>query len=360
MTFSALVLSTVLTVGVQTDSAAPSIATLIEQTGSPGGASLRDCGTGVDIATAGVRIAGQSAAITPEDLWHLGSNTKAMTATLAARLVEADLIDWSTTIGDALSELDLDIHEQLASVTLAELLQHRGGVMGNAGLMTTLRLMGADAERDLRADRLVYASAVLKEPAGPQGDFLYSNAGYVIAGLMMEEMAGEPYELLMAREMFEPLSMASAGWGPPGVQGEADQPRGHRPGVFGGLNAREPGSSADNPPAMNAAGRAHMSLQDLTRFLSAHLQRNGEYLTAESWERLQTAPDGADYALGWGVRSSGTLTHSGSNTMWFVQMAIAPDDGCLGVVAVNDGRIDEVSGPVSQLIGDLIAPDEAR
>ncbi|MBT6278090.1 MAG: serine hydrolase [Chromatiales bacterium] len=32
------------------------------------------------------------------DRWHLGSNTKAMTATLVAALVERDVLTWRTTI----------------------------------------------------------------------------------------------------------------------------------------------------------------------------------------------------------------------------------------------------------------------
>ncbi len=222
----------------------------------------------------------------------------------------------------------------------------------NAGMLTSLRLAGADADRDAAADRVVYARAVLTTPGGLPGDFLYSNAGYVIAALMLETAAGQDYETLMTREVFGPLGMDSAGWGPPGVPGAGDQPRGHRAGLFG-LSPAEPGAGADNPPALNPAGRAHMSAGDLMRFLDVHrrgaAREDTGYLSADSFARLH-APEG-DYALGWGVQADGTLSHAGSNTMWLVSMTVRPAEGWAGAAGVNDGRLDQVSGPVRDALG---------
>jgi CubicO group peptidase (beta-lactamase class C family) len=320
---------------------------LIEQTGSPGAAAARVCADRFEEGVAGVRIAGGDAAIEPGDLWHMGSNTKAMTATLAARLVERGVIDWDTSISEGLSGLDLEIAEALRASTLEDLLSHRAGLQSNAGIFTALRLAGSDDERDAAADRLSYARAVLQKPGGPKDAYIYSNAGYVIAAIMLEQAAGETYEALMEREVFGPLGMAGAGWGPPGESGRADQPRGHTGGWFGGLDAREPGARADNPPAMNPAGRVHLPLESLMAFLVAHRDQPADYLSAESWERLHTPVSGGDYALGWGVRTDGSLVHAGSNTMWFARMLIDEQSGCALAVAVNDGRIDAVSAPVN-------------
>ncbi|WBQ10180.1 beta-lactamase family protein [Hyphomonadaceae bacterium ML37] len=320
---------------------------LLEATGSPGAMVAMMDADGVRAGVAGVRVHGGAVAVTPDDLWHMGSNTKAMTATLAARLVEQGVIGWDSTIAEVLGALELDIHADLAGADLASLLSHRSGLAANAGMLTSMRLAGADADRGAAADRLVYARSVVSAPGGERGDFLYSNAGYVVAALMLETAAGESYEALMTREVFGPLGMTSAGWGPPGEAGAADQPRGHRGGLFG-LSAAEPGAGADNPPAMNSAGRAHMSAADLMAFLDLHRRgAAGEdtgYLTTESFARLH-APVG-DYALGWGVRADGALSHSGSNTMWLVSMVVHPGEGWAAAAGVNDGRLDRVSGPV--------------
>jgi D-alanyl-D-alanine carboxypeptidase len=320
---------------------------LLEAAGSPAAMVAVIDSRGARVAAAGVRIRGSDAPVTQDDLWHMGSNTKAMTATLAARLVEQGVIGWDSTVSQVLGALELEMHPDLASADLASLLSHRAGMKANAGMLTALRLAGADADRDAAADRLAYARAVLTAPGGAPGEFLYSNAGYVVAALMLETAAGESYEALMAREVFGPLGMTSAGWGSPGVAGTADQPRGHRPGLFG-LSAAEPGAGADNPPALNSAGRAHMSASDLMAFLDVHRRgAAGEdtgYLSADSFARLH-APVG-DYALGWGVQPDGALTHAGSNTMWLVRMVVHPGEGWAGAAGVNDGRLDRVSGPL--------------
>ena len=59
----------------------------------------------VGMATSGIRHQGESAQIGPADFWHLGSNTKAMTATMIGRLVDAGALSWTTTPLDVFPEL---------------------------------------------------------------------------------------------------------------------------------------------------------------------------------------------------------------------------------------------------------------
>ena len=307
------------------------------------------------IAVSGVRSTRHDAPVERDDLWHLGSNTKAMTATLAARLVEAGVVRWDNTISEMLSNTDLEIHPDFASATLEDLLHHRSGLPANIGLMSTIAMMGADDARDVRADRLNYARQLLsKAPSQPRGQFVYSNASYTIASLALEQVADQAYETLMQREVFEPLGMDSAGWGPPGVVDANDQPRGHRGRIFGGLRAMEPNETADNPPVINAAGRAHMSLDDVLDFLQAHLlAEDGPYLSEDSWSRLH-APVGEErYAMGWGVGPNGELGHSGSNTMWLIQAEIDPTTRSARVAVVNSGVLGRVSEPVDAALAAL-------
>jgi len=327
--------------------------------GSPGAVVMLGVGADTDISVAGVRASGSDIQIELDDLWHIGSNTKAMTAMLVARLVEQGVVSWDDTVAQHLGATISGIRADYADVTFVELLSHRSGLPPNAGLMTLLSLSGADANRDDIADRLAYATSVLtKNPGGERGEFLYSNSGYIVVGAMLEAATGEGWRDLMIREVFEPLGMESAGFGPPGVSGELDQPRGHRGGMFGGLNAVEPGSGqADNPPALGPAGRVHISMSDYATFLRAVIAgANGAddgYLSAVSWERLLT-PVGDNYALGWGIMPDGTLMHAGSNTMWFLQAVVIPGDNSFIVVAVNEAnmsRVPQAIGPVIQALG---------
>lgn len=287
-----------------------------------------------ELTVAGLRRAGEAVAVAEGDLWHIGSLTKSMTATLAARMVEAGRIGWDSTIREVLGDVYPGMAAEWRDVTLEELLRHASGMRANPGLLS--RLWQGDVAR------VNYVAAMLAEgPAGPRGGFLYSNAGYVVAGAMLEAVGGAAWEDLVAREVFGPLGLTSAGVGPP----EGDQPQGHRGGLLGGLRPVPPGPRADNVAALGPAGRVHLSAGDMLAYLRTHLVRDPGYLSADSWARLHRAEGPGDYALGW-VDVDGVLRHSGSNTLWFAQMRLYRAEGVAVFVAVNSAILEEVRGPV--------------
>ncbi|MEN0654344.1 MULTISPECIES: serine hydrolase domain-containing protein [Hyphobacterium] len=309
------------------------------------------------ISVAGVRAEGSDAQIELTDLWHLGSNTKAMTAVLVARLVEQGVVEWDDTVAEWLGDRVETIRPDYADATFADLMHHRSGIIANPGPITSLQLMGTDAGRDVMADRLRYAAAVLDhDPGAAPGEFLYSNAGYTVAGTMLEAATGESWETLLVREVFTPLGIEHAGFGPPGSTRQVDQPRGHSTSLFGGLNDVPPTARADNPPAMGPAGRVHMAMQDYALWLEAVMagargEGDPDFLSPESWNILLTPPEGGNYAMGWGVTDEGAvLRHAGSNTMWFVQAVLWPEADRAAVAGVNDGRLDRVAPRVGEVV----------
>lgn len=313
--------------------------THLSETGGPAvGVVIVEGGT-ISTGAAGLRRVGGDVAVTRDDLWHVGSLGKAMTAFLAARLVAAGRIGWDDTVRQVLGDVRQAIHPAMQDVTLAELLTHLSGMVANLGLLSTLRLAGDRAARDVMADRRVYAARVLgRAPAGERGAFLYSNAGYVVAGAMLEAAAGAGWENLMAREVFGPLGMTGAGFGAPGHAGALDQPLGHRAGLWG-LRAVQPGPRADNIPALGPAGTVHLPLGDMGRWLRAHLDRDPALLPPGGWARLHTPPVGGDYAPGWMVRPDGRLWHNGSNTYWYAEATIWPDAGRALFLVANSGDL---------------------
>lgn len=76
----------------------------------------------------GVRAHGTDVKVTIEDRFHLGSDTKAMTATLAAMLVEEGKLRWDSTIGEVLGGDVPGINPKLGAVTLEQLLSHSSGI----------------------------------------------------------------------------------------------------------------------------------------------------------------------------------------------------------------------------------------
>ena len=75
----------------------------------------------------GVRKYGCNVAVSVEDQFHLGSNNKAMTATMLATLVEEGKLSWNTTLEEVFPELAQKMQPAYGRVTLEQLLAHRAG-----------------------------------------------------------------------------------------------------------------------------------------------------------------------------------------------------------------------------------------
>lgn len=67
------------------------------------------------------------------DGWRLGSDGKAMTATMIARLVEQGVLSWDTRLDQMLPDLAASMHPEYRGVTLPDLLSHRSGLQSAGG-----------------------------------------------------------------------------------------------------------------------------------------------------------------------------------------------------------------------------------
>jgi len=276
---------------------------------------------------------------TVDDQWHLGSDTKAMTATLVALLVEQGKLEWETTVEDVFPDIAPGLPAELRGVNLLHLLSHRSGLPANAAWFVL-----AKPELSLMDQRLacVKSLAKVKLIAPPGKLYVYSNLGYVVAGAMAEKTMGASWEDLMSKHVFEPLGIRSAGFGGMGTPGVVDQPWGHG---ADGEPVRTNGPATDNPPVLGPAGTVHMILADWAKFVADHLRgaRGGKgLLRPESYHILETPPFGGNYALGWVVaeRDWGggkVFTHAGSNTMNYAVVWTAPQRDFAVLAATNQG-----------------------
>ena len=364
----------------------PSIAALIQVDGKI-----------VAQSAAGVRRLGESTPIERSDLWHLGSCTKAMTATVIARLVERGVLSFDAPLEAMVPELSSRMDARMRQATIAHLLNHTSGLPSMtvdpaeyAEFLNVLngRANPSDTGKPSREsvdrfhaemfartnvdvhERWSIASHYLSRPPGsnPGARYEYSNVGYVVAGAIAERRTGKSWEELLGSEVFTPLGITTAGFGPPGVAGArpADQPRGHTDFVnfysgrdaldesdkTGRLIAREPDDAeADNLPTIGPAGTVHMSLRDWARFAQDQLDGqlgHGTLLKHATYQRLHR-PGLNDYAFGWlaysdGRRPVALLAHGGSNGGWCVDVRIVPGRKTIILTATNAGSQDVCEG----------------
>lgn len=315
--------------------------------------SVGDGQTKSQEAVSGVLVAGEVTPVAQGMTWHVGSITKSMTATLVARLVERGLLAWDMKLGDVFGEIAPNMLPAYHNATLSDLMT------GKSGLPTNLSMPDlfshAASEETGSQDRLKWVSQALRLP--PENaigaGFVYPNNGYVLAGALCEKVTRKTYEALMAEEVFGPLGMTSAGFGPPPL----GNPQGHRRALLGGrlvaVGVEE--GAADNPVAMAPAGRAHMTLHDLALFGLIHSQGHQglrtDYLKTETWQFLHTPPENTKkidtYAYGWIRRNDGTLWHNGSNTYWLAELAFSPTKS---VAACACGNASDCEEAVSRVL----------
>ncbi len=301
----------------------------------------------------GVRKLGDKTQVTLGDVWHLGSDTKAMTATLAALLVHDGKLTWQTPIGTVLSDWP-DLHPDFARVTVGQLLSHRGGMPAAIAKPIWDPLWHADKPSLARKEAV---HALLRSAPGKVGDYVYANAGYMTVGVVLEKLTGETWEDLMQKRLFAPLGMRSCGFGAPATPGKTDQPWAHR-AEGATFVAVEPGPRSDNPAALGPAGTVHCSLADWAKFVTEHARgERGEEtilpLLPSEFQVLHTAPAGGDYAFGWGVEhpkwaTGPVLRHDGSNTMFYARVVVAPSANLVLLIATN------AAGPdVTAAVGEI-------
>lgn len=290
----------------------------------------------------GFRESGNPALVERDDLWHIGSCTKSMTATLAGILVDEGRIKWDARVADVLPEFRGKMAPGWEQTTLELLLANRGGAPNQAppeAWKKAYEEKGSPVQQRLQFLRAVLAA---KPEVQPGTQNIYSNQGFALAGAMLEKAAGKPYEDLIREKLFTPLGMKSPGFGAPGSPQKVDQPRGHT-GTSSSFTPVRPGPGADNPIAIAPAGRVHCSIADLARYASWHSRgplRDVKLMKDETFQRLHRPPEGQEYAMGWVVGqrdwAGGTVwNHNGSNTMWYAVIWVAPEKQLALVAACN-------------------------
>lgn len=308
------------------------------------------------IGAAGSRKAEGVVGVTTADRWHLGSDTKAMTATLTAVAIEAGQLDWEDTVPDLFPDLTVD--PAWGDVTVEDLLQHRSGMFGDANEQPAAwaGLWDDGAQADLRT--AFVADVLARPPDYPIGEYLYSNFGYVTVGAALDRVA-EPWEQGLAERIFAPLGMTSCGFGPPATPDTIDAPYGHYR-TIDGFDPIDPADPlADNPPAFGPAGTVHCDLADWGAFGIEHLvgeSGSGVLASAEAYSRLHTAPSGGDYAAGWGVGEASEfggryVAHDGSNSMFWATIVVALDSDSVYLATANLGDTTAAAATLEAVLG---------
>lgn len=326
------------------------------------GAAVVKDGEIVALGVAGKRRIDQEAPVEPDDLFHLGSDGKSLTATLAAMLIEEGKFDWETTVAEALPDLADQMHPQFSGMTVAQLLSHSSGLeMENERLIDWIDSATLNGPNLANLDEL-RRWLILQRAPWPldhePGQFAYSNLGYTIVGHIIETKSGKTFEEVLLERVVDPMGLGTAGFGPQSTPGRTDAPLGHAE-VDGKLKPLLAGPNGDNSPLVAPAGTLHMSLEDWAHWAIWNLaegQAEPKLLSPENLKRLHTVavktgdrsaaavgtPQTGGYAMGWGIierewANQPILYHGGSNGLNVAYIMLWPETDFGFVMVTNRG-----------------------
>ena len=312
-----------------------------------------------DKALIGTREIGKDSTPTFQDHFHLGSNTKALTGFMAAKLVEDGKISWDTKFFDMFPGLKEESRKEYHEITLADLLSHRAYLPSfKTGVNEILEQIPVDLST--MDKRMEFCKIMLNEkPAKPfLSSYKYSNAGYVLAASMMEAAGGASWEELVQSIFVEDLDLdVGTGWP---IDISEDQPRGHLPDSYlgekgSGLMVFDTEYHNVNEEILNPSGELNMNMLDYARFVQMNLQGlNGKdnYLSGEIYEFIHFGLTA--YSIGWENTKKGgerVSQHSGSKGNFFCHTYIAPEKDMAIIVYANSGIINALNPIESFLAG---------
>jgi len=259
---------------------------------------------------------------TMETTFNLGSMNKMFTAVAIGQLVQSGKLQFSDTLAKVMP--DYPNQEVARKITIQELLTHTSGLGDIFGPEFDAR---KDSIHDVKDYLPLFANKPLKFEPGKGS--AYSNAGFVVLGLIIEQLTGENYYDYIQKHIYDVAGMKHAG-SPPKLQ------RG--PDAAISYTRQNPEKRVEDATALQPY--RGLPAADLVAFDQAF--RNHRLLNAEMTEQMITprAEIGPDFATGYGfgIRTGyghKIVGHNGGSRGVNGELQMYLDNGYTVVVLAN-------------------------
>ena len=314
--------------------------------------------TGIRAITAtGIKKMGEDAEASIHDRLYLGSITKPMTATMIGTLIfdqpSVFTNGWDTTIGSVFDDRVEEIHSDYQNVTIKQLLTHYGRVAEYLEDWEDDPTLSIVQRRENAVIQALTKASIINE-----GNVSYSHVGYMVAGAMAERLTGQTWQQLMQERLFDPLGMASAGFGPPALIQGGDEPWGHTLSE----DSEWIPTQEDWEEVLRPTASVHASMEDLGKFLQLWMDDKEPMLLnraqIHALTRLAVNEDGTllRFLFSGGSPSAGwwlyqdvfgfgeALNTPGSNGNWYSMVWVMRDISRAYLVVTNSVLPDETYG----------------
>ncbi|WP_421617512.1 serine hydrolase [Brevibacillus sp. TJ4] len=142
-----------------------------------------------------------------ETVFRVASVSKTFTAVAIMQLVEQGKVDLQADIRTYLDSLEFE-NPYATPVTVEHLLTHRSGFEIRDPQPGDLHV-DFSKQVSIEAFAKEHMPPVVREPGS---SYMYDNFAYLLLGLIVQEVSGEPYEAYMEKHIFQPLQMEHSGF----------------------------------------------------------------------------------------------------------------------------------------------------
>lgn len=288
-------------------------------------------GTVPEMQTTGYHSVQPDDTATLNDRFHIGSNTKAMTAFMIAKYVETGKLTWTTKFFSLFPRWRSSSRKEYYNITLQDLLSHRAFIQPYQGFddPEIPPFKGSIRQKREQFGKFVLTLEPAKKDSGQT--YVYSNAGYTLAALMLEKVTGKSWEQLVDKVFNKDLHLqVQLSW--PDNQKRKD--------TWGHITTDDklvpvPSDTSFRLDYTEPSSNINIRLADYIRYIQLNLQGlagKNNYLKASTYQYIHTGI--ADYSLGWfniTENGKGWSTHSGTA---FTYYAIAQLDRQRGIAYI--------------------------
>lgn len=298
----------------------------------------------IEISALGMHSIELTDTATINDRFHLGSNTKAMTAFIIAKFVEKGKLKWKTKFFNIFPDWKKNSNREYLNITLQDLLSHRARIQPFQGEndQEIPNFKGTKQERRNAFGKFVLTLYPIDVDTFHK--FNYSNADYTLATLMLEKVTNKSWEQLVDKVFNQDLRLnVKFSW--PENQ-KAKDTWGHS--FENGKLIPIPSDTDYHLDFTEPAGDINIKIKDYIKFIQLNLQGmkgNNNYLTAKTYQFLLKGIE--NYALGWyNIYENGKelSTHSGTAGTYYTLVHIDRLNGKAYIIFTNSFNPDTQQG----------------
>jgi CubicO group peptidase (beta-lactamase class C family) len=280
---------------------------------------------------------------TAATIFDFGSLTKQFTG---AAIVKAETLGL-LTVEQTLADFFDDVPKDKADITIHQLLTHSAGF--EDGLGDDYDLVSKDEFL-----QLAFESELQFEPGK---SYAYSNAGYSLLGIILEDVSGQSYESFLKTHLFNPAGMKATGYNL--LKDDSFQDRvavGYMNGDFDGKPTEKPWLQDGPAWHLRANGGILTTVEEMYTWILALNEKkvfDSNALTKYLTPYVREGSASSYYSYGWVVDDSPlgkVYWHDGGNEIFSAVAFHFPESDTIIIIASNDSTVE-----ASDLVNELVA-----